>query len=367
MHLKRFTLTSKPNWWLVEVDEEDRTIHSFDSDETITTDDQSPQTSSTRFKRAANHPTQLFQFPTPPAYSAPPHPTSHLSPIATGSTSELFKCIIKKPDVTELEINGELQSNIYDVRQQFLAELRVYRTVTRHRNIVAFLGCLEGLGMVLEYVDGSPLSDVIRIAGEPLSRETKVDFHNQLLSGLAHIHSFGLSHGDLSMLNVHVTQHYQILKILDFGRSTASKNYNPPPLLHHNSFPPPMKRTKSYSSGPSTPTSHTHPPIQPLSKLIPEEEEATFEQEEIHPGTRPFSAPEILRGECKDAILADAYSFGMILLCLDLNNLVDVQPEHQKNDGEIDTSGCTVFTQRIRWYTTPWRKRRTVRKEDRIR
>jgi serine/threonine protein kinase len=360
---------------VVEVDDEDRATHSFDSDETITTDDQSPETSSTRYKRAANHPTQLFQFPPPPperappppAYSAPPHPTSHLAPIATGSTSELFKCVIKKPDVTELEINGELQSNIYDVRQQFLAELRVYRTVSRHRNIVAFLGCLEGLGMVLEYVDGSPLLDVIRKPAPPLERETKVDFHNQLLSGLAHIHSFGLSHGDLSLLNVHVTQKYQILKILDFGRSTANRTYNPPPLMHQSSFALPMKRTRSHSSNPSTPTMLSHSHIQPLSKIIPEEEQEAFEPEEIHPGTRPFTAPEILRGECKDAILADAYSFGMILLCLDLNNLVDVLPEHQKNDGEIDTTGCTVFTQRIRWYTTPWRSRRTVRKEDRIR
>lgn len=360
---------------MVEVDEEDEAADTFDSDETVVTDEQSPATSSTRYKRAANHPTQLFQFPTPPAYSAPPNPTSHLSPIATGSTAEIFKCIIKKPDVTELEINGEFQSNIHDVRQQFLAELRVYRTVTRHRNIVAFLGCLEGLGMVLEFVDGSSLFDVIRDPQARLTRETKVNFHDQLLSGLAHIHSFGLSHGDLSLLNIYVTNRTNILKILDFGRSTISKNYHPPPLMnHHSSFQLAGSKRKTLSSGPATPTQPFPPSfptqLQSLSKFsqvqFEEPEPYPFEQEEIHPGTRPFTAPEILRGECKDAILADAYSFGIVLLCIDLDNLVDFDPEYQKNDGEIDLSGCAVFTQRLRWYVTPWRSRRLVRKEDRI-
>jgi len=48
--------------------------------------------------------------------------------------------------------------------------------------------------------------------------------------------------------------------------------------------------------------------------------------EQIHPGTRPFAEPEVLRGECDDPRLADAYSFGMVLVCLDRCALVDVKP-----------------------------------------
>jgi hypothetical protein len=51
---------------------------------------------------------------------------------------------VKKPGVVQLEINGEMQLNASDVTTQFLAELRVYTTVSRHRNITAFLGCLLG-------------------------------------------------------------------------------------------------------------------------------------------------------------------------------------------------------------------------------
>ncbi|KDQ27581.1 hypothetical protein PLEOSDRAFT_1025103, partial [Pleurotus ostreatus PC15] len=147
------------------------------------------------------HPTSIFSFPTPTAYCAPPNPTAALSPFAQGSASELFKCIVKKPDVVQLEINGEMQSNASDVTVQFLAELRVYTTLHRHRNICAFLGSLENVGMVLEFIDGRTLYDVV-IHRPFLTPHKKIDYHNQLLDGLTHLHSYGLSHGDLSLLNV---------------------------------------------------------------------------------------------------------------------------------------------------------------------
>jgi len=108
------------------------------------------------------HPTWIFSFPTPTAYSAPPNPTANLALVAQGSASELLQCIGKKPDVVQLEINGEMQSNTSDVTTQFLAEPGVCTTVSRHRNITAFLGCLESVGIVLEYIEGRTLYEVIR-------------------------------------------------------------------------------------------------------------------------------------------------------------------------------------------------------------
>jgi len=216
--------------------------------------------------------------------------------------------------------------------------------------------------MVLEYVDGSTLLDVIRNPASPLTNENKVDFHNQLLSGLSHVHSFGLSHGDLSLLNVHVTKHYQTLKILDFGRSTINQSYTPPapkPQPALPSHPSYRRKSSAFSSGYSTPTLQ-------IPRSTTPETQPPFTPEEIHPGTRPFTAPEILRGECTDALLADAYSLGIILLCLDLGNLVDVDQAHQRQDGEIETSACELFGERVGWYTRPWRERRRVKAEDRI-
>ncbi|KDQ57404.1 hypothetical protein JAAARDRAFT_35124 [Jaapia argillacea MUCL 33604] len=388
MGIKRVTLTSKKNWWMVELDDDDdhnASAGSFSSDETVValeqfppddvhrspphhrpghhyhhqhthghehhypsystevTPEQSPTLPSVF--QPPRHPSSIFSFPTPSTYSAPPNPLSNFSPFANGSASELFKCVVKKPDVVQMEINGEMSSNASDVTTQFLAELRVYTTVTRHRNIVAFLGCIENLGMVLEFVEGRTLYDVIR-EQPPLTRYQKLDYHNQLLDGLTHLHSFGLSHGDLSLLNIQVTHAYDTVKLLDFGRSVSAESEYTSPDEHLDPFEY-LARTPSQR--------HTFPK---LNRKV----------EQIHPGTRPFSAPEILRGECQDARLADAYGFGMILVCLDRCTLVDMKPWEQRKDMIPATlfQGCEVFEERARAYLQRWDKRKRLDKADMI-
>ncbi|KAJ7217690.1 kinase-like domain-containing protein [Mycena pura] len=364
MHVKRITLTSKKNWWMVEMDEEEEPppdVTTFSSSEETAVENMdslytydhhpsdvhhsepkvravpTPAATQSIYNR---HPNSLFSFPTPLAYTAPKgpsNPTASLSPCAHGSASELFKCIVKKPDVITLEINGEMQSNVSDVAAQFLAEMRVYTTLARHRNICAFLGSLENVGMVLEYIDGRTLYDVVT-ARPALTTPQKHDYHNQLLDGLTHLHSYGLSHGDLSLLNVQVTHGSDTVKLLDFGRSVSTASTLMPPHA-----PP---------EDPSVP--------HPLSAA---------QVETIHPGTRPFSAPEVLRGECSDARLADAYSFGMVLVCVDRCESVDVKPWEQRKDNlPADLfDGCEVFEDRAREYLRKWDAgRRRLKKEDMI-
>lgn len=373
MHVKRVTLTSKKNWWMVEMDDEEEppqhhlpsyhhphphphphghpqphphtpgmnaSINSFSSEETAVNDGVVPfnnynhgiddsnlpslRRTDTKFQQEeprpsplyypTRHPNSIFSFPTPTAYAAPPNATASLTPFAHGSASELFKCVVKKPDVIQLEINGEMQSNSSDVTVQFLAELRVYTTLARHRNICAFFGCLENVGMVLEYLDCRTLYDVI-VARPPLTLDQKKDYHNQLLDGLTHLHSYRLSHGDLSLLNVQVTNGNNTVKLLDFGRSVSADSMLRSPDDEPVDPFPYLRQTQQQS------TSSANAPRMPAVKI-----------EQIHPGTRPFSAPEILRGECQDPLLADAYSFGMILVCLDRCESVDVKPWDQRKD-----------------------------------
>lgn len=305
-------------------------------------DTQSPNPSIPVYK-PPRHPTSIFSFPTPTAYSAPPNPSANLAPCAQGSASVLFKCVVKKPDIVQLEINGEMQSNAQDVTTQFLAELRVYTTVSRHRNIAAFLGCLENVGMVLEYVDGRSLYDVIR-QRPPLSRAKKIDFYNQLLDGLTHLHTFRLSHGDLSLLNIQVTRSSDTIKLLDFGRSVSMDS----------TFVPP-------DDEPADPFERLH--RKPTaSKPDPDM------VEQIHPGTRPFAAPEVLRGECQDPLLADAYSFGMVLVSIDRCEVVDLKPWEQRKDIVPDSLfiGCEIFERRAREYLRKFDTRRRLMKEDSI-
>jgi len=384
MHVKRITLTSKKNWWMgepaanmlnsgsestvskVEMDQEEQSnsINSFSSSEDTAVDSsyhynhgvdgqhhpdnkhrESPSPPPSPIYNPPRHPTSIFSFPTPTAYSAPPNPTASISPCARGSASELFKCVVKKPDVVQLEINGEMHSNASDVTVQFLAELRVYTTLARHRNICAFLGSLENVGMVLEYLEGRTLYDVV-IARPELPNTQKIDYHNQLLDGLTHLHSYGLSHGDLSLLNVHVTTGSDTIKLLDFGRSVSADSVYTSPEAEPVD---PFDAKPSFSAHSKSPS-------------------PKFEQ--IHPGTRPFSAPEILRGECQDPRLADAYSFGMILVCLDRCESVDVKPWEQRKDivPKDLFDGCVLFDARAREYLKKWSEgRRKLRKEDMIR
>jgi len=237
-------------------------------------------------------------------------------------------------------------SNATDVTVQFLAELRVYTTLARHRNITAFLGCLENVGMVLEYVEGRTLYDVVKARPE-MAWGKKIDYHNQLLDGLTHLHSYGLSHGDLSLLNVQVTSPDDTVKLLDFGRSVSADSVY----------------TSPDDEPPGDPFRHlARKPSANVLKLPPQN------VEQIHPGTRPFSAPEILRGECQDARLADAYSFGMILVCLDRCESVDVKPWEQRMDivPKDLLNGCMVFEERARDYLKKRDQRRRLLREDLI-
>ncbi|KAI0358501.1 kinase-like protein [Trametes cingulata] len=377
--IKRVTLTSKKNWWMVELDEdgdgadphaigsvseEPRANESQHNRTPRIHHRQTPRTYETTSHASApiytppTNPSTIFSFPTPTSYSAPPNPTQHLAPFGSGSASELFKCVVKKPNVVQLEINGEMQSNAKDVTTQFLAELRVYTTLARHRNITAFLGCLENVGMVLEYLEGRTLYDVIREQKSTLTRAKKVDYHNQLLDGLTHLHWYGLSHGDLSLLNILVTHSSDTIKLFDFGRSVSADSIyaSPDDDLTEQPASPPLPPARVNSRFTPRP-----PPI-PLPPAA-----APRKVEQIYPGTRPFSAPEILRGECKDARLADAYSFGMILVCLDRGELVDVKPWDQRKDklpnGFLD--GLPVFGDRCREYLKRWDQgRRRLLKAD---
>ncbi|KAH9858659.1 kinase-like domain-containing protein [Lenzites betulinus] len=234
-----------------------------------------------------------------------------------------------------------MQSNAKDVTTQFLAELRVYTTLARHQNITAFLGCLENVGMVLEYLEGRTLYDVIREQSSALARAKKVDYHNQLLDGLTHLHAYGLSHGDLSLLNILVTHSSDTIKLFDFGRSVSAESTYASPDDDLSEQLPPLPPSRNHSRF------GQRPPPTPLQLPV-----APRKVEQIYPGTRPFSAPEILRGECQDARLADAYSFGMILVCLDRGGLVDVKPWDQRKDklpsGFLD--GLEVFGDRCAEY-----------------
>ena len=68
--------------------------------------------------------------------------------------------------------------------------------------------------LVMEFVEGRPLSEAIPRTGFPL--ETVIRYGTQIADALAHAHARGVVHRDLKSQNVMVTAEDRI-KILDFG------------------------------------------------------------------------------------------------------------------------------------------------------
>ncbi len=92
-----------------------------------------------------------------------------------------------------------------------------------HPNIAAFHGFTESNGspcIVMEYVDGGTLSDLIRFRG-PLSPRHAISFAIKIAEALKYIHSQGIIHRDIKSSNIKVDSEGRI-KLLDFGIATST-------------------------------------------------------------------------------------------------------------------------------------------------
>lgn len=108
-----------------------------------------------------------------------------------------------------------LASNLADNKR--LRREAQLASALNHPNICTIYEVGEDSGEVfiaMEYVEGRPLSEVIRGGALPL--ETALRYGRQLASALAHAHDRGVVHGDLKPLNIIVTPQGDA-KILDFG------------------------------------------------------------------------------------------------------------------------------------------------------
>ena len=106
-------------------------------------------------------------------------------------------------------------------RERLRREARTASSLN-HPNICAIYEIGEQSGEVfiaMEYVDGKPLSKLIRPEGLPV--ETTLRYGLQIASALEHAHDHGIIHRDLKPLNVIVTPQGDA-KILDFGLAQQS-------------------------------------------------------------------------------------------------------------------------------------------------
>ncbi|KAJ7224272.1 kinase-like domain-containing protein, partial [Mycena pura] len=212
------------------------------------------------------------------------------------SSSDLYRAVIKRPRVDSFEVDGRILWNDFDVTS-FARELRLLLTVPRHENLVEFYGHIDGVGLVIQAVNGVRLDT--KIETRPFPSDTfKLGWANQLIRVIHHIHSSGLSHGDISPGNVLIDSDGNV-KLIDFGRSALAG-------------------------------------------------------EDLFPASHPFTAPDNMHSS-HDPSLSDSYALGVLLLCLERNEIL----EEMVTSEELAEMALPLFGQLILRYTAADRHARS--------
>jgi serine/threonine protein kinase len=115
-----------------------------------------------------------------------------------------------------------------ELRDRFKNEAQALARL-QHPNIVSLYDYVErpeGAYLILEYVEGMPLDDLIRTRTGPIPAARAVPLFAQVLHGFAYAHSQGIVHRDVKPANVMVADG-DVAKILDFGIAKLVGSANP--------------------------------------------------------------------------------------------------------------------------------------------
>ena len=156
-------------------------------------------------------------------------------------------------------------------RSQLLNEARA-ASALNHPNICTIYDVgLEGgrLYIAMEFCDGQPLKATIPSEGLPIESVVRIGL--QIADGMAHAHDRRVVHRDLKTGNIMINREGRV-KILDFGLAERV-----------------TRQTLDESTRSQTPTTSS-----------------------VLPGTLPYMAPEVLRGELGDA-RSDLWAMGVVL------------------------------------------------------
>ena len=139
-----------------------------------------------------------------------------LAPIGSGGMGVVYRARdTTLGRIVAIKLAGQASDD--DARSRRLLREAQHASALNHPNICTIheIGDADGTPfIVLEYVDGQPLSAVIPKGGLPL--ETVIAFGLQIADALDHAHGHGVVHRDLKPANVVITPERRA-KVLDFG------------------------------------------------------------------------------------------------------------------------------------------------------
>jgi len=105
-----------------------------------------------------------------------------------------------------------------EARQQFKHEAQILATLD-HPNLPRVTDFFESDGfeyLVMDYVEGQTLSDLVVVQGRGLEESQVLDWADQLLAALEYIHQHGIVHRDVKPSNIRLTPDGRIF-LVDFG------------------------------------------------------------------------------------------------------------------------------------------------------
>lgn len=105
-----------------------------------------------------------------------------------------------------------------EIRSRFMNEAKVMAQL-QHPNIVGLIDYVDdekGLSLIMEYVQGQGLDEVLKALKEPISIDRSKKLMEQILKGFEYAHKAGVVHRDVKPANILLTADGEV-KILDFG------------------------------------------------------------------------------------------------------------------------------------------------------
>jgi serine/threonine protein kinase len=143
--------------------------------------------------------------------------------------------------------------------------------------------------IILEYVDGIDLSELLKKAGG-ISLRTALEIAEQLVSGLQHAHAQDILHRDLKPGNIMITWNvgHPFVKIVDFSIAKLGEE-RPTPAAELMIF---AEEKAAYGG-----TQRSITPLDPVREIV---------------GTPAYMSPEQILGKVLDQ-RSDLYSFGCVL------------------------------------------------------
>eukprot|EP00041_Stephanoeca_diplocostata_P022404 m.534463 g.534463 ORF g.534463 m.534463 type:complete len:540 (-) comp22054_c0_seq1:196-1815(-) len=180
-------------------------------------------------------------------------------------------------------------------------EVAAHKLCSNHPNIVTYISWMDTPSLafvMLEFADGGELFDRIH-PDHGVEWQAAHFYFRQLISGVAHIHSCGVSHRDIKPENI-LLDKYGNVKITDFGLATVFCHAGRVRKLHRKC------------------------------------------------GTAPYVAPEIFRDDFYKGDLTDYWSCGVVLIAL----LAGCLPWHEPSSRDVDyLTWCAGEHGKIHWVT----------------